>query len=458
MIGNWLKNWWANGKKNNAPIIYSKKKHGIGKDSISPAAYRICEILHQNGFEAFVVGGAVRDLLLHRQPKDFDVATNATPDELRKIFERSRIIGRRFKIVHVLLHHETIEVTTFRAKSKARTTDEGRLINDNQFGTQQEDATRRDFTVNALYFDPLQETITDYFNGVSDLKNKKLVVIGHAQERFREDPVRMLRAVRLSAKLQMDIEEKSARLIVQMADLLKNEPPARLFDETVKIFTCGQSLKCLRALRQFQLDKGLLPLLDAVIAYPNGRKFIRLALGNSDRRIAQGKGISAGFLFATLLWQEVRFLWENDQQEENKIQALNRAIEEVLEKRAVMLAVPRRILGDVRDIWALQPRFEKRQKNRAYKLLAQSRFRAAFDFLSLRQQVGEVSEELVCWWEDFQFSDDSTRAQMLADLAPVQKGNKKRRRKKKKPSLPSDSANENQSISLDGSFFKKNER
>lgn len=412
--------------------VYSPREHGITRDSISPGARRVCEILRKNHFEAFVVGGAVRDLLLNIPPKDFDVATNATPDEVCDCFQRARKIGRRFKIVHVAMNHETIEVTTFRAKGQGRTTDEGRLMSDNQFGNQKEDATRRDFTVNALYYDPVNETITDYFDGVSDLKNRQIVAIGEPIERYREDPVRMLRAVRLSAKLQMTIAKDTAAPIFEMAKLLENEPPARLFDETVKVFTCGQSLKCLRQLREFRLDKGLLPLLDAVIAYPEGRKFIRLSLGNTDRRIAQGKGISTGFLFATLLWQQVRERWERLKESAPLVEALNAAMDEVLENRASKFAVPRRILGDVRDIWALQPRFEKRQARRAYNLLAQSRFRAAFDFLSLRQQVGEVSEELVRWWDDFQYADEKTRARMLADLPASARGIKKRRRLKQK--------------------------
>lgn len=417
--------------------IYSLKEHGIARDFISPGARRVCEILRKNKFEAFVVGGAVRDLLLNISPKDFDIATNATPDEVCDCFQRARKIGRRFKIVHVVMNHETIEVTTFRTKGHGRTTHEGRLMNDNQFGNQKEDAARRDFTVNALYYDPVSETLIDYFHGVEDLKNRQIVTIGEPAVRYREDPVRMLRAVRLSAKLHMTIAKGSASPIFEMANLLENEPPARLFDETVKIFTCGQSLKCLRLLREFRLDKGLLPLLDAVVAYPQGRKFIRLALGNTDRRIAQGKGISTGFLFATLLWQEVRERWEHLSSQMHGVEALRVAMQEVLENRAQHLAVPRRILGDVRDIWALQPRFEKRTARRAYNLLAQSRFRAAFDFLSLRCQMGEVSEELMQWWDDFQYADEKTRTKMLADLPSHVREKKYRQRRKKKSQMPS---------------------
>lgn len=432
VIVQWVKKWWKNANQADLPKIYTSKEHSISRDSISSAARRVCEVLHKNGFSAFVVGGAVRDLLLNRTPKDFDVATNATPEEVRRAFKNARIIGRRFKIVHVVMNHETIEVTTFRAKAEGHTTDEGRLLSDNRFGSQQEDAARRDFTVNALYYDPLTETLTDYFNGVLDLKNKKLVTIGNPADRFREDPVRMLRAVRLSAKLQMEIETKSAQLILKMMNLLENEPPARLFDETVKVFTCGQSLKCLRQLREFGLAKSVLPLLDVVLAHAEGKKFIRLALGNTDRRVLQGKGISTGFLFATLLWQEARALWEEYKKEDNLINALNRAMDEVLEKRAEKLAVPRRVLGDVRDIWALQPRFEKRVKGRAHKLLAQARFRAAFDFLGLRAQTGEVPQELWQWWEDFQYADDSVRAQMLEDLEGQHPQRKRRRRFRKR--------------------------
>jgi len=388
-----------------------------------------------------VVGGAVRDILAGIPPKDFDVATDATPEQVRQCFRRARLIGRRFQIVHVMMGAETIEVTTFRghhgdtaqhAGSKAHTDEHGRVLRDNVFGSQQEDAARRDFTVNALYFDPTSETIIDYHHGVADLKQKTLRMIGEPKTRYREDPVRMLRAVRLAAKLGLVIDPAASRPIREMGELLENVPPSRLFDEMLKLLTSGHAVKCVQQLRAEGLHHGLLPLLDVILEQPLGERFVMLALESTDRRVREGKPISPGFLFATLLWHEVLGKWEGLKAGgERPIPALFLAMDDVLDVQGEKLAITRRIAGDIKDIWALQPRFEQRSGKRPYGMLEQPRFKAGYDFLLLRAESGEVPAEVGRWWTDFLNGDGDERAALLLPPAPDEA--KKRRRRKRKP-------------------------
>ena len=423
------------------PAIIGAAKHGIRREDISNGSRRTVETLQQHGYKAYVVGGAVRDLLAGIHPKDYDVATNATPEQVRHCFRRSRIIGRRFQIVHVLMGAETIEVTTFRGHhgeqtqhtgSKAHTDAHGRLLRDNVFGSEKDDAARRDFTVNALYFDPTSETIIDYHHGVADLKQKTLRIIGDPKTRYREDPVRMLRAVRLAAKLGLTIDPEARRPIREMAELIENIPPSRLFDEMLKLLTSGYAVKCIQQLRTEGLHHGLLPLLDVILEQPLGERFVMLALENTDRRVREGKPTSPSFLFATLLWHEVLSKWETIKTSgERPMPALFLAMDEVLDVQAEKLAITRRIAGDIKDIWALQPRFEQRSGKRPYGVLEQPRFKAGYDFLLLRAESGEVDDELGNWWTEFMNSDGDARAAML--LPPKPDEAKKRRRRKRKP-------------------------
>ncbi len=415
------------------PAIIPVSRHGITRDRISSGSRRVCEGLQQQGHKAYVVGGAVRDLLIGAEPKDFDIATDATPDEIRRAFRRSRAIGRRFQIVHVMMGQETIEVTTFRGMLDANTkTDEhGRVLHDNVFGSQADDAARRDFTANALYYDPATEAVIDYHHGVGDLKQKTLRMIGEPRARYREDPVRMLRAVRLAAKLGLIIDPAASKPIREMAELLENVPPARLFDEMLKLLTSGHSVNCITRLRDEGLHHGLLPLLDVILEQPLGEKFVMLALADTDERVRAGKGISPGFLFATLLWHEVLAHWEKLKGAgEPKIPALYQAMDTVLDVQGEKLAITRRIAGDIKDIWSLQPRFESRAGKRPYGLLEHPRFRAGYDFLLLRAKSGEIEAELGDWWTRFQNADGEGRAQMLL---PQAAGDRKRRRRRRNP-------------------------
>ncbi|MBS1228625.1 MAG: poly(A) polymerase [Proteobacteria bacterium] len=423
------------------PAIIGVARHGIRREAISSGSRRTVETLQQQGYKAYVVGGAVRDLLAGMTPKDYDVATNATPEQVRQCFRRSRIIGRRFQIVHVSMGAETIEVTTFRghhgeagsqASSKAQTDEQGRVLRDNVFGSEQDDAARRDFTVNALYFDPTSETIVDYHHGLADLKQKTLRMIGDPKTRYREDPVRMLRAVRLAAKLGLTIDPDASRPIREMSELIENVPPSRLFDEMLKLLTSGYAVKCVQQLRAEGLHRGLLPLLDVILEEEIGKRFVTLALESTDRRVREGKPISPGFLFATLLWSQVLSKWEAIKAGgERPTPALFLAMDEVLEVQAEKLAITRRVAGDIKDIWALQPRFEQRSGKRPYGVLEQPRFKAAYDFLLLRAESGEVDAELGQWWTDFMNRDGEARAAML--LPPKPDEAKKRRRRKRKP-------------------------
>ncbi|MBP6710058.1 MAG: polynucleotide adenylyltransferase PcnB [Propionivibrio sp.] len=418
--------------------VIGVNKHGIRRDALSSGSLRTVEALQQQGFKAYVVGGAVRDLLAGLKPKDFDVATNATPEQVRNCFRRSRIIGRRFQIVHVLMGAETIEVTTFRGHhdqhsgSRAQTDGQGRVLRDNVFGSEKDDAARRDFTVNALYYDPTSETIVDYHHGLADLKQKTLRMIGDPPTRYREDPVRMLRAVRLASKLDLSIEPATRESISELAGLLENVPPSRLFDEMLKLLTSGDAVKCLKRLRAEGLHHGVLPLLDVILDQPLGERFVMLALENTDRRVREGKPISPGFLFATLLWHEVLAKWEALKAGgERPIPALFAAMDDVLDTQSEKLAITRRVAGDIKDIWLLQPRFEQRSGKRPYSLIEQARFRAGYDFLLLRAESGEIPAELGKWWTDFLNADGETRAAMLLPQKPDEA--KKRRRRKRKP-------------------------
>ncbi len=399
------------------PVIIPAKTHGITHDMLSRGAERVCEDLERAGYQAYVVGGAVRDLLLGRDPKDFDIATNATPEQVKRVCRRSRIIGRRFQIVHVMVGQELIEVTTFRAlhDDDTATDAHGRVLRDNTFGSQSDDAARRDFTVNALYYDPYDETIHDYHHGYADLKAGKLCMIGDPEVRYREDPVRMLRAVRLGAKLGLDIDAATRKPIRSMAPLLDHVPPERLFDEMLKLLTCGDALACLKRLRAEGLHHGVLPLLDVILEQPLGERFVEQALTNTDRRIREGKSISPGFLFAALLWHEVLANWnQRKAQGEVNIPALFAAMSDVLDRQAESLAITKRLVGDIKEIWSLQPRFEQRSGKRPYALLAHARFRAGYDFMLLRADTGEIDSELATWWTDFIEGDHNQQETLIA--------------------------------------------
>ena len=411
-----------------------REKHGLSRDAISPAAAKVCAALREAGHAGYVVGGAVRDLLLGIAPEDFDIATDARPEQVKPLFRRALIIGRRFRLVHVMIGSETVEVSTFRAADveTAEKDEHGRVLRDNVFGTQEEDARRRDFTVNALYFDPASEELVDFHGGLADLKKRTLRVIGEPVTRYREDPVRMLRAVRLAAKLGLTLDPATRTPIRELAPLMERVPPARLFDEMLKLLLSGHASACLRQLRDVGLHKGLLPLLDVILEQPLGERFVTLALAQTDERVLAERPVSPAFLFAALLWHEVVAAWKARQARgERAIPALENAMDEVLDTQCAKLAITRKLTATMREVWAMQPRFEQRSGTRPYRLLEAPRFRMAYDFLALRAASGEVPADLEAWWRAFQSADaESRKAMLLPDTGPQKR---RRRRRKKRP-------------------------
>jgi len=429
------------------PRVLGPKEHGIDPQLLSPNATRVTQTLQDAGFKAFIVGGAVRDLLLGIKPKDFDIATNATPEQVKRLFRRAFIIGKRFQIVHVMFGQEQLEVTTFRgASSDGSPKDEhGRVLRDNTFGEQHEDAIRRDFTINAMYYDPAAQTVLDYHGGIADIRNKTLRMIGLPEARYREDPVRLLRVVRFAAKLNFSIEPATAAPIAVMAPLINNVPAARVFDEMLKLLMSGQALACLQQLRKQGLHHGLLPLLDVVLEQPLGEKFVTLALSNTDQRINQGKPVSPGFLFASLLWHQVLEKWTAYRTAgEYPIPALHLAADDVLNAQTDKLALQRKIASDMRDIWAMQPRFERRTGKSPYKLLEHLRLRAGYDFLLLRCASGEIDKEIGEWWTAFMETDGAGRESLIAKASKTNETGapKKRSRRRSNRSSPKSPGND----------------
>ena len=423
-----------------------QSEHGIDPNLLDDRARRVVETLQEAGYEAYIVGGAVRDLILGHRPKDFDVATNATPEQVKALFRRAFIIGRRFRIVHVVYgrgrEHEVIEVSTFRAyldpnaaeqvagnekTSKRELADKshvvdasGRVLRDNVWGPQDQDAARRDFTVNAMYYDPHTGVVVDYHGGIKDAKKRVLRMIGDPATRYREDPVRIIRVVRFAAKLGFDIDPRTREPIREMAALLENVPQSRLFDEMVKLLQTGHAQASLAELRKQGLDRGVFPILDAVFdesrRHPGRDRFVQLALADTDRRVAEDKPVAPSFLLACLLWHDVLAHWQRYQaQGEPAFPALQSAIDEVFNARVGDISGRGKLGADMREIWSMQPRFDRRVGNGPFTLVEQPRFRAGFDFLRLRAQAGEAETALADWWERFSLADDGERRQLLQE-------------------------------------------
>ncbi len=427
------------GLRNPGPVRVARSRHGLARGSISPAALKVCEVLAARGHAAYVVGGAVRDLLLGIVPKDYDVATDARPEQVKPLFRRALIIGRRFRLVHVMLGGDTVDVSTFRAADDgtAERTEHGRVLRDNVFGSIEDDARRRDFSVNALYYDPATEEVIDYHGGMADLRKRTLRMIGEPEARYREDPVRMLRGVRLGAKLGLTLDSATRAPIRRLAPLLEHVPPPRLLEEMLKLLLSGHASACLRQLRDQGLSKGLLPLLDVILEQPLGERFVTLALAQTDERILNERPVSPAFLFAALLWHEVLAAWRaREKRGERSLPALEAAMDEVLELQCRKLAITRRLTATMREIWAMQPRLEQRSGQRPQHLVESPRFRIGYDFLALRAASGEVPAELEAWWRAFQGADAETRRAMLLPDT----GQKKRRRRRRRGKKPAEGA------------------
>ena len=427
------------------PRIYARNEHDISRKLISPSALKVLYRLDGAGFRGCLVGGGVRDLLLGREPKDFDVATDASPDQVRELFRNCRLIGRRFRLAHVRFGPEIIEVATFRAAHEeddgghGEMSDEGRILRDNVYGDIEDDVWRRDFTVNGLYYDIHDFSVIDYVGGVEDLNKGVLRVIGDAEQRYREDPVRMLRAIRFAVKLGFNLDPACARPLPQLASLLDAISPARLFDEALKLFHGGYALQTFEALRHHHLFEHLFPLTEVALSHEHEgfpATLVGRALANTDQRIADGKSVTPAFLLAALLWdafEEHRQALEADGVPAQD--ALGQAADDVIAQQISRLAIPRRFTQVTRDIWAMQPRLVDLTPKRARRAFENPRFRAAYDFLKLRAEAGDAEAEYAGWWTDFQDATDADREVMLAalDERAVSDGPRRRRRRKRRP-------------------------
>ncbi|WP_437881591.1 polynucleotide adenylyltransferase PcnB [Pseudomonas sp. LRF_L74] len=434
-----------NAHSRSTPEALGPRQHSLQRGQFSRNAVNVVERLQHAGYQAFLVGGCVRDQLLGITPKDFDVATSATPEQVRAEFRNARVIGRRFKLVHVHFGREIIEVATFRSNHPQDESEEdshvssrnesGRILRDNVYGNQEDDAQRRDFTINALYFDVTGERILDYAHGVHDIRNRLVRLIGTPEQRYLEDPVRMLRAVRFAAKLDFDIEKHTAEPIRRLAPMLRDIPSARLFDETLKLFLAGYAEYTFDLLLEYDLFEPLFPASAAALRHnpEYTERLIRRALANTDDRIYQGKPVTPAFLFAALLWPALpaRALQLQDRGMP-PIPAMQEAAHDLIAEQCKRIAIPKRFTLPIREIWDMQERLPRRSGKRADLLLENPRFRAGYDFLLLREDAGEKTNGLGDWWTDYQDANDSERRAMIRDLSShndeAASGPRKRRR------------------------------
>jgi poly(A) polymerase len=390
--------------------VLPRSQHNISRQLISESALKVLYRLNKAGYRACLVGGGVRDVLLGKRPKDFDVATNATPDQVKALFKNCRLIGRRFRLAHIRYGREIIEVATFRSlapeSSLTQLNNEGRILRDNTFGTIEEDALRRDFTINALYYDIDDFSVLDYAEGIRDLNNATLKLIGDPETRYKEDPVRMLRAVRFAAKLDFSIDELAAQAIYQNGHLLRDIPAARLYDEVLKIFHSGYAMKAYQLLRHYELFQYLFPQLDRYLKSEPSEAvldFIEQSLVNTDQRIAADKPVSPAFIFAALLWPLVHQRAIQLQAEKvSTMPALQTAGSEIFAQQVKTIAVPRRFSQIARNIWNMQPRFSNTRGKQPLRLLNHPNFRAAYDFFCIQSLVGLTTFQLCQWWTEFQ--------------------------------------------------------
>ena len=376
------------------------KSKRINHELISDSALDTLKILKKNNFDAFIVGGAIRDILMDYKPKDFDIATNATPEQVRSIFKKSRIIGRRFKLVHVIYGREIIEVSTFRAKPRQKIQMSNGVLKDNEYGSIKEDAERRDFTINALYYDVEDKNLIDFYGGLRDIQDNQLRLIGKPKLRYKEDPIRILRAIRFAAKLKMEIHSETLNEIRSSIDLLKSIPYSRLFDEVMKFFLTGHAQESMVLFKKYNLSNIYFPSLENNNKIFNN--FLLQALENTDLRIKNDQSVSPGFLLAVFLWHDVDELFKKYKKKfPHPSLALNKAIDDVFHEQARIFPIQKRFSIAMSEIWRLQPKFNSTSSKKIYRLLGHPRFRASYDFLLLRCQTLEISESIGLWWTKF---------------------------------------------------------
>jgi poly(A) polymerase len=409
--------------------IIPREQHAISRKNISENALKVLYRLNKAGYEAYLVGGSVRDLLLGARPKDFDVTTSATPEQVRKLFRNCRLVGRRFRLAHIMFGREIIEVATFRAghsdqknKDVAHQSNDGMLLRDNVYGTMEEDALRRDFTINSLYYSPSDFSVRDYAGGLEDLASGIIRLIGDPETRYREDPVRMLRAVRFAAKLDMQIAPDTAAPINKLAPLLNDIPPARLFEEALKLLQSGHGYKSYTLLCKYNLFQQLFPIVSAHFTPNHDSNMERIlvqVLKNTDYRLKNSMRVNPAYLFAVMLWYPLIELAQKLSNESglSYYDSFLMATNDILDEQCRSLAIPKRITTVVRDIWLLQLRLTRREGKKAYRLMEHNKFRAGFDLLELRAEIekGELMN-LAKWWDEFQFANDDRQKELVAEI------------------------------------------
>ncbi len=443
------------------PLVFSRDEHPVSRQLMSPNALKVLYRLNKNGFNAYLVGGGVRDILLGQKPKDFDIATNATPDEIKALFRNCRLIGRRFRLAHIVFGREIIEVATFRGhhenatkKVKAdiktsKQNDAGMLLRDNIYGTIEEDAERRDFTINALYYSTNDFKVYDFADGVKDINDRIIRLIGDPETRYREDPVRMLRAIRFANKLDMQISDCTRAPIKTLAPLMESIPAARLFEEFLKMFISGKAVANFKQLRDYDLFRYFFPAVDQALNQSNQANyhllaFITLAMENTDKRINNDQRVTPAFLFAAMLWYPLQ---AHSQRIKSSTQlppqdVFFAALSEIMPEQQRSIAIPKRFQAVIKDIWILQDKLTRREGKRAFKTYEHQKFRAGYDFLLLRAEIEDTPEltELAAWWTNFQEVSSEGQLQMIKAIKPqigAKRRNPKRRRKPKQSSSES---------------------
>jgi poly(A) polymerase len=436
------------------PLIFSRDQHPVSRKLLSPNALKVLYRLNKGGFDAYLVGGGVRDILLGFKPKDFDIATNATPDEIKELFRNCRLIGRRFRLAHIVFGREIIEVATFRGhhdnaseqekscKKTSKQSEDGMLLRDNIYGSIEEDAERRDFTINALYYSAKDFKVYDFANGVQDVNDKVIRLIGDPETRYREDPVRMLRAIRFATKLDMQISDDTKAPIKELSTLMANIPAARLFEEFLKMFIAGKAVANFEQLRSYNLFGYFFPAVEQALNDESDQQrflldFIMLAMENTDKRINNDQRVTPAFLFAAMLWyplqkhiQQIKVTTQLTPQD-----IFFAALNEIMPEQQRSIAIPKRFQAVIKDIWILQDKLGRREGKRAFKTLEHPKFRAGYDFLLLRAQIEDTDElkELAHWWTDFQEVSNEARLQMIKGVKLPQGAKRRPAKKRRKP-------------------------
>ena len=438
------------------PLIFSRDQHPVSRKLLSPNALKVLYRLNKGGFDAYLVGGGVRDILLGFKPKDFDIATNATPDEIKELFRNCRLIGRRFRLAHIVFGREIIEVATFRGhhdnaseqekscKKTSKQSEDGMLLRDNIYGSIDEDAERRDFSINALYYSAKDFKVYDFANGVQDVNDKVIRLIGDPDTRYREDPVRMLRAIRFATKLDMQISDETKAPIKELSSLMANIPAARLFEEFLKMFIAGKAVANFEQLRSYNLFGYFFPAVEQALNDESDQQrflldFIMLAMENTDKRINNDQRVTPAFLFAAMLWyplqkhiQQIKVTTQLTPQD-----VFFAALNEIMPEQQRSIAIPKRFQAVIKDIWILQDKLGRREGKRAFKTLEHPKFRAGYDFLLLRAQIEDTDElkELAHWWTDFQEVSNDARIQMIKGVKLPQGSKRRPAKKRRKPAV-----------------------